>query len=63
MRSLNGAQLLILDDWGVGPPDAGARRDLYEILEERSRRRQPATDPTETERHRRISRPMTTAAA
>jgi DNA replication protein DnaC len=35
MRSLNGAQLLILDDWGLDPLDAGARRDLYEILEER----------------------------
>jgi DNA replication protein DnaC len=35
MRSLNGAQLLILDDWGLEPLDGGARRDLYEILEER----------------------------
>ena len=35
MPSLNGAQLLILDDWGLDPLDAGARRDLYEILEER----------------------------
>jgi len=35
MRSLAGAQLLILDDWGLDPLDAGARRDLYEILEER----------------------------
>ena len=35
MRGLNGAQLLILDDWGLDPLDAGARRDLYEILEER----------------------------
>ena len=39
MRSLNGAQLLILDDWGLEPLDAGARRDLYEILEERYGRR------------------------
>jgi len=39
MRSLNGAQLLILDDWGLDPLDAGARRDLYEILEERYDRR------------------------
>ena len=39
MRSLNGAQLLILDDWGLDPLDAGARRDLYEILEERYGRR------------------------
>ena len=38
MRSLNGAQLL-LDDWGLDPLDAGARRDLYEILEERYGRR------------------------
>ena len=35
----NGAQLLILDDWGLDPLDAGARRDLYEILEERYGRR------------------------
>jgi hypothetical protein len=70
MRSLTAAQLLILDDWGLEPLDGGARRDLYEILEERygrrpdlrrghsrpprpqrpshrSRRRQPATNPTE----------------
>jgi DNA replication protein DnaC len=39
MRSLNGAQLLILDDWGLDPLDSGARRDLYEILEERYGRR------------------------
>src|SRR3954464_4354850 len=39
MRNLNGAQLLILDDWGLDPLDAGARRDLYEILEERYGRR------------------------
>jgi DNA replication protein DnaC len=39
MRSLNGPQLLILDDWGLDPLDAGARRDLYEILEERYSRR------------------------
>ena len=39
MRSLTGAQLLILDDWGLEPLDAGARRDLYEILEERYGRR------------------------
>ena len=30
MRSLNGAQLLVLDDWGLEPLDGGARRDLYE---------------------------------
>lgn len=28
-----------LDDWGLEPLDAGARRDLYEILEERYGRR------------------------
>ncbi len=39
MRSLTSAQLLILDDWGLDPLDAGARRDLYEILEERYARR------------------------
>ena len=39
MRNLNGAQFLILDDWGLDPLDAGARRDLYEILEERYGRR------------------------
>ena len=35
MRTLNGVQLLILDDWGLEALDASARRDLYEILEER----------------------------
>jgi DNA replication protein DnaC len=39
MHSLNGVQLLILDDWGLDPLDGGARRDLYEILEERYGRR------------------------
>src|SRR4030081_1831493 len=39
MRSLNRAHLLTLDDWGLDPLDAGARRDLYEILEERYGRR------------------------
>jgi DNA replication protein DnaC len=39
MRGLNGVRLLILDDWGLDPLDAGARRDLYEILEERYGRR------------------------
>jgi DNA replication protein DnaC len=39
MRSLNGVQLLILDDWGLEPLDGSARRDLYEILEERYGRR------------------------
>src|SRR5580700_1920367 len=39
MRSLTGVQLLILDDWGLDPLDGAARRDLYEILEERYGRR------------------------
>src|SRR5204863_7991418 len=39
LRGLTGVQLLILDDWGLEPLDAGARRDLYEILEERYGRR------------------------
>jgi len=39
LRGLIGVQLLILDDWGLEPLDAGARRDLYEILEERYGRR------------------------
>jgi DNA replication protein DnaC len=39
LRSLIGVQLLILDDWGLEPLDAGARHDLYEILEERYGRR------------------------
>src|SRR5215472_11767920 len=39
LRSLTGVQLLILDDWRLEPLDASARRDLYEILEERYGRR------------------------
>jgi DNA replication protein DnaC len=39
LRSLVGVQLLILDDWGLEPLDAGGRHDLYEILEERYGRR------------------------
>lgn len=35
LRTLAGAQLLILDDWGLEPLDADARHDLLEILEER----------------------------
>ena len=34
LRGLAGVQLLILDDWGLEPLDAGARHNLYEILEE-----------------------------
>ena len=39
LHSLIAVQLLILDDWGLEPLDAGARHDLYEILEERYGRR------------------------
>lgn len=35
MRTLAGAQLLILDDWGLEPLDEAARHDLLEILEDR----------------------------
>jgi hypothetical protein len=47
LRGLTGVQLRILDDWGLEPLDAGARRDLYEILEERYGRidDQPPTLP------------------
>src|SRR3954466_6925032 len=41
MRSLISPQLLILDDWGLEPLDAGARHDLLEILEDRYGRRSP----------------------
>jgi hypothetical protein len=34
LRALAGVQLLILDDWGLQPLDAGAHHDLLEILEE-----------------------------
>ena len=39
LRVLGRADLLILDDWGLEPLDAGARHDLLEILEERYGRR------------------------
>jgi DNA replication protein DnaC len=39
MRSLTSPHLLILDDWGLEPLDAGARHDLLEILEDRYGRR------------------------
>jgi len=39
LKSLGRADLLILDDWGLEPLDAGARHDLLEILEERYGRR------------------------
>ena len=32
-------RITLLDDWGLAPLDAAARRDLYEILEERYGRR------------------------
>ena len=34
-RTLTHVDLLILDDWGLEPLDAGARHDLLEILEDR----------------------------
>ncbi|MBI1776884.1 MAG: ATP-binding protein [Proteobacteria bacterium] len=39
LRPLGRVELLILDDWGLEPLDAGARHDLLEILEERHGRR------------------------
>lgn len=39
LKSLARADLLILDDFGLEPLDAGARHDLLEILEERYGRR------------------------
>jgi DNA replication protein DnaC len=39
LRALGRADLLILDDWGLAPLDAGARHDLLEILEDRYGRR------------------------
>ena len=39
MRSLCRVDVLILDDWGLAPLDAGARHDLLELLEERHGRR------------------------
>ena len=39
LRALHRVELLILDDWGLEPLDAGARHDLLEILEERYGRR------------------------
>src|SRR3954462_5119981 len=35
LRALGRVDLLILDDWGLEPLDAGARHDLLEILEDR----------------------------
>jgi len=39
LRSLGRVDLLILDDWGLEPLDAGARHDLLETLEDRYGRR------------------------
>lgn len=39
LRTLGGVQLLIIDDFGLSPVDAGARHDLLEILEQRYGRR------------------------
>lgn len=39
LRTMGRVELLILDDWGLEPLDAGARHDLLEILEERYGRR------------------------
>jgi len=39
LKTLSRVELLILDDWGLEPLDAGARHDLLEILEERHSRR------------------------
>jgi len=50
MRGLNGVQLLILDDWGLDPLDAGGRRDPYEILEERYGRRSTNPDQPSSSR-------------
>lgn len=35
MRTISGAQLLILDNWGLEPLDDAGRHDLLEILEDR----------------------------
>jgi len=39
IKSIGRADLLILDDFGLEPLDAGARHDLLEIVEERYGRR------------------------
>jgi DNA replication protein DnaC len=39
MRRLGGVDLLILDDWGLEPLDAGQRHDMMEIVEERCGRK------------------------
>ncbi|CAG4929086.1 unnamed protein product [Acidocella sp. C78] len=35
IRTLGAVNLLILDDFGLAPLDAGARHDLLEIVEDR----------------------------
>jgi DNA replication protein DnaC len=69
LRGLTGVQLLILDDWGLAPLDAGARRDLYEILEERYGRRStiltsqiPSTSGTPSLATRLMPTPSSTAS-
>jgi len=46
IKSLGRADLLILDDFGLEPLDAGARHDLLEILEERYGRRRRSSPPS-----------------
>jgi len=35
MQQISKSQVLILDDWGIGPMEEGHRRDLLEILDDR----------------------------
>jgi hypothetical protein len=65
MRSLTGAQLLILDHWGIEPLDGGAR-DLDEILEARYGRRSTIlTSQTPIDKWHEVSatRPMPTPSS
>jgi transposase/DNA replication protein DnaC len=55
IRSLGRADLLILDDFGLEPLDAGARHDLLEILEERYGRRSCRRSQRYQWRRRRLS--------
>ena len=61
LRGLTSPQLLILDDWGLAPLDAGARHDLLEILEDRYGRRSTiVTSQVPVEHwHQLIGEPMT----
>ena len=45
LRALGRADLLILDDWGLEPLDAGARHDLLEILESDTAAARPSSHP------------------